>query len=432
MPVLFRDTVTRQPQYPAGINWGNQLTNGLTGAYGADRRNVVTGIPATSVTAATGANRFGRSLVFAGGTEVAQYDATLQPTVPFTALTVMVPNFSSASTTRQGIWHFQASAGSIQNRLRLIWLDATNGFYIDTNGGFAYRCTPTFSAGDPLILAYTRAGVSASNQFYVNGLAQSTTLVLDSSATAGMPTAVPLWLGDDVEASGRRLNGAINLHLHFSRTLAASEVKSLSDNPWQIYRPPARKLWLMGAASGGTTVAPSKGALTFTGKQPSIAQTANQTVQPAKGALTFTGKQPTVAQSANQTVAPSKGAITFAGKQPTVTQTANQTVAPSKGALTFTGKQPTVSQDSGTVVAPSKGALTFQGGIPSIAQTANQIVVPSKGSLVFVGKTPTVEQSGAVTFTRAPGGGGYPATVPTTERYGMINTKRQAMNNTRR
>ncbi len=190
-------------------------------------------------------------------------------------------------------------------------------------------------------------------------------------------------------------------------------------------------VWLP-AASGGTTVAPSKGALTFTGKQPSIAQTANQTIAPAKGALVLTGKQPTVSQGANQTVAPSKGAITFTGKQPTVTQTANQTVAPSKGALTFTGKQPTVSQDSGTVVAPSKGTLTFQGGIPSITQTANQIIVPSKGSLVFVGKTPTVEQSGAVTFTRAPGGGGYPATVPTTERYGMSNTTRPAMTNTRR
>lgn len=260
-----------QPQGNARIDWGNPITKGLVGAYLPQGINAVTNAAAVSITAPKTATKQGSGLLFAGGTEVAKYDS-YQPGIPFTAVTLLVPNFSSSSATRQGVWVYQATSGSAQNRLRLIWLDATNGFYLDINGGFAYKCKPTFAAGDAIALAYTRAGVTSSNQFYVNGVAATTTQVVDTSNT-GLPSpAAPLWLGDDVEfASGKRLNGTIALHLHFSRVLTGAEIKSLSENPWQIFAPAARSIWVPEATSG-TVTHDTSGALT--GQLGSIAGTA--------------------------------------------------------------------------------------------------------------------------------------------------------------
>ena len=64
------------------------------------------------------------------------------------------------------------------------------------------------------------------------------------------------------------------------------------------------------------------------------------------------------------------------------------------------------------------GALTNRG---QAAITLDALLLSASGA-----------NSDAVIYTRAPRGGGYPATVPTTERYGMTNTKRPAMTNTRR
>lgn len=280
-------------------------------------------------------------------------------------------------------------------------------FRLTNGGGVTLR---SFSAnvasggGVPAVLAATIKSASDVD-LYWNGRLDNGTLTTGASGT---PTYNTIALGgvDRAIDSFADTGNDIACIGVFAGAFSPDEHASIAANPAQVF---GDDVWdVVAGAAAGTTVAPTKGTLTFTGKQPSIAQTANQTVEPAKGALTFGGKTPTIAQ------------------------TANQTVAPTKGALTFTGKQPTVSQDSGAVVSPTKGALTFQGGIPSVTQTANQIIVPAKGSLVFGGKTPTVEQSGAVTYARAPRGGGYPATVPTTERYGMTNTKRPAMTNTRR
>lgn len=290
-----------------------------------------------------------------------------------------------------GNWNASASGYALSP-------NATNFRALVSRAGANLTLTGNAVSQDLQVDVLVIDGTNAS--YYQNGV-----LVAGPTSHGGMVAANQTFTFGSTTLEGSSARAEHYYAGVWNRCLSAAEAEKIASNPWQLFE--GQTIYVKSAAAG-TTVAPTKGTLTFTGKQPSIAQTANQTVEPAKGALTFGGKTPTIAQ------------------------TANQTVAPTKGALTFTGKQPTVSQDSGAVVSPTKGALTFQGGIPSVTQTANQIIVPSKGSLVFGGKTPTVEQSGAVTYARAPRGGGYPATVPTTERYGMSNTKRPAMTNTRR
>lgn len=268
----------------------------------------------------------------------------------------------------------------------------------------AYSANATATSTGPVVLSVT-VNSGSSVDLYWNGVLDNGS---GTSSTSGTPAFDRFAIGGVDRGTDVFADTGNNVLLGFvtSKGWRAQDHFNYAKNPWQVFRP--TEVPVKAPAAGGTTVAPSKGALTFTGYVPTVTRTDNQTVAPAKGALAFTGKVPTV------------------------TRTDNQTVAPAKGALTFTGYVPTVTQDSGTVIAPSKGALTFTGKVPTITQTANQIIVPSKGALTFTGKIPTVTQTGAVTYARAPRGSGYPGTPPTTTRPGQTNTARPAMANTRR
>lgn len=349
-----------QPQGNARIDWGNPITKGLVGAYLPQGINAVTNAAAVSITAPKTATKQGSGLLFAGGTEVAKYDS-YQPGSPFTAVTLLVPNFSSSSATRQGVWVYQATSGSAQNRLRMIWLDATNGFYIDINGGFAYRCKPTFAAGDAIALAYTRAGVTSSNQFYVNGVAATTTQVVDTNNT-GLPSpAAPLWLGDDVEfSSGKRLNGTIALHLHFSRVLTGAEIKSLSENPWQIFAPAARSIWVPVAAGGDTyTLTADSGSFALTGQATGLAL--NRVLSAASGSFALTGQAAGLA--VNRTLSAASGSYSLTGQNATLTytptSTATYTLAAASGSFAVSGQDVVLAYNR--VLSAANGSYLLTG-----------------------------------------------------------------------
>lgn len=227
----------RQPQTPVGVNRASPLARGLVGSWTPHGYNHVAGRAAAQITAPRRGTRLGVALEFAGGAEIAQYDSYQPQAAGWTAVTLLIPGFASMSTSRQGIWHWQGTTGGVGDRLRLIWLDSTNGFYLDTRGGYAYTAQPSFSAGDVLLVGTSKTSGANGGAYYINGRPQATTEVSFAGGDVGVPaTAVPLYLGDDVEAaSGWRLNGKILLHAHWGRVLSQSEHAELARNPWQIF-----------------------------------------------------------------------------------------------------------------------------------------------------------------------------------------------------
>lgn len=235
---------TSQPQYPTELDKSNPLLRGLIAAYDQNGIELLTGTPPTSITAPPTSTSFGMGRLFAGGSEVMQGKELLVTVNNYTTITFFRADFASTSGVRQGIFDTQV-AGAAGNRLRLIWLDATSGFYIDTNGGYAYTAKPTFASGDQLAIAFTKGTGTLTGALYANGVALATTQAAFSTDTGVPTTAAPMYLGDDVEfTSGKRLNGAMLLHLHFSRVLSASEIRSVSANPWQIFAPQRRNNYI--------------------------------------------------------------------------------------------------------------------------------------------------------------------------------------------
>ena len=172
-----------------------------------------------------------------------------------------------------------------------------------------------------------------------------------------------------------------------------------------------------------TTVTPQKGALTLTGRAPTVEQRAppaghflsgpllglgyfgspvtisNQSLTPVKGTLTLGGQVATLTQP--QSASPAKGVLTLTGYAPTVTQAANQAVTPVKGTLTLTGTVATVAQTANQAIAAVVGHLTATGYAPGMVRTANQTAgPPAVGHLTLTGQQATLSQPQSATPTK--------------------------------
>lgn len=84
---------------------------------------------------------------------------------------------------------------------------------------------------------------------YRNGVSQTLSL-----NTLGVKTGVlkPA-ISASINLSSLRLNGAVSLVLVFSRALYPSEIKSISDNPWQIFEPEEQWIWVPDDAGAGVS-----------------------------------------------------------------------------------------------------------------------------------------------------------------------------------
>lgn len=134
--------------------------------------------------------------------------------------------------------------------------------------------------------------------------------------------------------------------------------------------------------AAGTTISPTVGHLTLTGRQPSVLLTTVLT--PTVDNLLLTGRQPTVTQVTY--VAPSVGHLTLTGYSPAIVQASG--ISPSVGHLVLTGRQPTIQLDA--VLAPAVGHLTLTGRQPTIFQGTPVTVSPQTGHLTLTGRQVTL------------------------------------------
>jgi hypothetical protein len=188
-------------------------------------------------------------------------------------------------------------------------------------------------------------------------------------------------IGNRAVSGGFQLTASMPMAAILRRGMLDQEAQSISRNPWQLFRPPARRIWVPVAAAG-TTVTPDAGALTLAGLAPTVL--ASATAAPGAGTLTLAGLAPTVTQ--NAIIVPGVGVLTLSGLAPAVVQ--NAIVSPGAGALTLTGLAPTVRQD--LFVSPGAGTLALTGLAPTIV--AAGAIAPDPGSLVLAGLAPAVRQ----------------------------------------
>lgn len=359
MPSLILPSrFNQQPQQAPQLDAGNQLTQGLILAVltGQSRAyDIVT-----------------RRLPVVVGTKpqpdsgglAAGFGATLGAGTTDKVTTAL----AGALTTRSYFFRAKRNGAGGGNFGRL--LDKTNGasgqilYWYNSGTALAYS---VHTAGTERITSIPGTGTTAAVgkwfdvlvthrydgtdnivEAYVNGLAVLAPTAV-AAGTFNDAAATVVTIGNRAD-NIRNWDGLIECAYVWDRALSRVEAAALSQNRYQVFKAPARRLWV--AAIGGAT---------------------NTPVNPGTAAISLTGYAPTVAQTASQGVTPAPAALTLTGYAPTVTRTESLTVAPAPGQIVLTGFAPTVAQVAGSqVLTPAPAMLTMTGFAPSVTQSGQQ------------------------------------------------------------
>ncbi len=113
---------------------------------------------------------------------------------------------------------------------------------------------PTFTSAPTALIAASYVGTAVS--FYVNGRLQGTGSLGAHPLTVG-GAATAMSVGYDWPSVANSFSGILLLGLFYSRLLAAYEHAALAGNPWQIFAPSHRRLYVLPASGGGGAISGS-------------------------------------------------------------------------------------------------------------------------------------------------------------------------------
>lgn len=274
--MYFRPVRTSQPQGPARVDWSNPITWGLVVAFApsVSGNNLIDGDPTKANATANKFGAKGKSSTFTG---------------------LVSTSASLASTNWSFLTHFKTaeSLGAQESILGRSTFGANNK-------GFGFNSTHAAPTYDGAIYAgnsYTVIGkptggaLAANTEYCIAGTYDGTNgRGFSNGARTVGPTAVgSINLGERFAINANSDGGVdvgsaqVYITLVFNRALSDAEVKSLSDNPWQIFAPDSKALWVPAAVSVTlpTLVQPnsttSAGAWTATGAA-SLHAAINETV----------------------------------------------------------------------------------------------------------------------------------------------------------
>lgn len=365
---------TTRPPVGTPIDWGHPLAGGLALALvfaeGAGvPYNLVTGKAGSytgSPTPSWGSGPNGWRLACSGTGYV---NTGFTPSASYTRATI----FYSGNCTSSNMMF--AGQGSANNNFGILRNSDGNTYFAVENGSANYPYCSSVSGEQSLAMAWDGGATSIAG--YLNGVAQ--TLTSMGGSTPSSHTAGSEWTVNYESAFGSY--GAAGYDCVFGwigRALSAVEVRSLHQNPWQLFLP--RPWWYV--ASGGATYSDTVAA----GLKSGVATAPYRTARPTVAVGGISGVTRTGLSAATRpTVAPGgKGGVVSSP-----TSMARPTVAP--------GGKP------GVVVSPSRNSrpTVAPGGRSGVAVNPSRIGRPTAA----VGGTSGVAVS-AVCYARptvAPG-----------------------------
>ena len=258
-------TRTSQPQDAVGVDWSNPLTRGLEFAYlpghRRDSAGKLPGVPLLGVNTTS----FGASIVQPGTDSnnglVIKSGQLLGPLQNSTVIGI-------ASTSATININDQGTAGQIGTNGNAIYcergaVDGNDIYKLGASGVTSQNAEFTYRNDAGTLLQSRMYGTLNDGKSHLFGAVKRGTqhiAYLDKSSTSGTfgsgSTAFTnasnqMIIGSDAGDSLASWNGKIDLVSGWSRALSDAEVKSLSDNPWQIFEPEVQRIWVGDGVSAG-------------------------------------------------------------------------------------------------------------------------------------------------------------------------------------
>jgi len=326
---------TRQPQQPVGIDWSNPITRGLVSCVDKDGREFVSGdslVKTGDLTAKPTAK--GLAIGSAGSAYFSR--ASFNNVAPTnTAFTVAgTVALGSTSQTNKYLAYQANSGGFNQASVIFGYVSGNIEFYVAGFTGDSPRTGSQIPIADtqPHTFAYSYDGVNWVG--YLDGVvAFETTRTFNINLTTVTEGAL-LSAGNSNIADAYLLGWST-----FNRGLSKPELRELTANPWQIFQPTNRAIWIPVSVSTSATVS---GALTTENStvsaSASVSPVASTSITAAASTITGSASVPSEVSGALSTAAASVAANASVSPVATASITT--------GASTFSG-----SASSGSSVA---------------------------------------------------------------------------------
>jgi hypothetical protein len=185
--------------------------------------------------------------------------------------------------------------------------------------------------------------------------------------------------------------------------LSNAEGVALSLNPWQLFTPIQRSIWVPAAAGGPTyTLTAASGSFALTGQTTGLAF--NRKLAAASGSFALTGNAATLAF--NRKLAAASGSFALTGSAATLAF--NRKLVAASGAFALTGNTTTLAFNR--KLAAASGSFAETGNTATLA--SNRALAAASGSFALTGNAAdlTYTPISGATYTLAASSGGFTLT----------------------
>lgn len=249
--LILRTTRTAQPQQTVGVDWGNPLTRGLVFADPGTSLSNAALMQPMGRTGTRSVVRDGQAWRGFGASGIGSTDAV---NTGFNGQSAPITIFARYIRTGLGgngvgrLWE-RSTADT------MLFSSGVPEYYRAYSGGTGIWA---FSVGDGsgdanvvVSIAVSSTGVASDvPQGYVNG---RTVTLSTTAGTSGTPNAGTsnYFIGNN-PAGARNWDGFIGEFLVWHRILSPAEVAAVHRNPWQLFAPEPRRIWVPGAVGPST------------------------------------------------------------------------------------------------------------------------------------------------------------------------------------
>jgi len=265
--------------------------------------------------------------------------------------------------------------------------------YMNWNDGTTFRSIIVNSGSNTGLV--TAVGVVGTNSqaLYVNNNSGGASF----ASTIAYGTDPRLEFGESLNA--RNPNAEGNLLVIFDGALSDNEARSLVRNPWQVFAPLSRRIFVGPAAAGGAyTLTADAGSYTIAGQDATL--TKNSVLTADAGSYAIAGQDATLswAGAGAYTLTADVGAYVIAGQDATLTWASPgaYTLTAEAGAYVIAGQDATLLKSS--VLTADVGAYTIAGQDATLtkAAAAAYTLTAEAGAYVISGQSAILTNSGEV------------------------------------
>lgn len=345
--LILPSRLTRQPQQAPQIDLSNPLTRGLrvvqVGAQNYPFQNVngVTSVatPAGMARKFSGASQY----LTAANDFISPTSLTFLSIVRFDSLPASTAIMSIGAATNDRVLLYVAN-----NRLAL---------YSGAGGGFGQAIAPSdvlLTTGRQYVVG-GRVSATNSRDVWLDGVKLFSDATSIAPAPCNRAVVGAYWTSG---AASLYLPGAVSLALAWDRPLSDAEMKAASDNPWQLFKAPARNMWAVAASApaGNTYPLPAaQGSYTITGNDAGLR--VSRRLMAAGAAYSLTGNPASLKVARRLTAAP--GSYSIAGSAANLVKgTAPRALDAVGGNYIITGRPAALRVARRLLAAPGSYVLT--------------------------------------------------------------------------